>query len=71
MPRKPDPAREPSITSPCIRNCCLDEAEVCMGCGRTLAEIVRWHEAGSDEKQAILANALQRRAQREARWRRE
>ena len=31
----PDP-----LASPCVRNCCLDEDNVCMGCGRSLDEIV-------------------------------
>ncbi len=66
MLSKHDPHRQPSLASPCVRNCCLDDAEVCLGCGRTLAEIVRWHEASADEKAAILARAAQRRAARGA-----
>lgn len=44
----------PAPQSPCIRNCCLDEANVCMGCGRTLAEIVRWAQADDTEKAEIV-----------------
>jgi uncharacterized protein len=31
---------DPGPASPCIRNCCLDAAEVCLGCGRHLQEII-------------------------------
>ena len=27
----------PSVESPCVRNCCLDDDNVCIGCGRELA----------------------------------
>ncbi|WP_369602217.1 DUF1289 domain-containing protein [Hahella sp. SMD15-11] len=42
--------------SPCIRQCCLDEANVCVGCGRTLEEILNWHGMTAEEKD----NARQR-----------
>ena len=57
------------ITSPCVRNCCLDEQEVCLGCGRSLDEIKIWSEAGDTERLRILEHAARRRAEREARMR--
>ncbi|MBU6470512.1 MAG: DUF1289 domain-containing protein [Gammaproteobacteria bacterium] len=54
--------------SPCVRNCCLDEREVCLGCGRTLDEIRRWSEMTEPEKHAVLTLAAQRRAERLARF---
>ena len=42
------------VPSPCVRNCCLDHDNVCMGCYRTLTEICAWHEAPDDEKVEIL-----------------
>jgi predicted Fe-S protein YdhL (DUF1289 family) len=54
----------PTVESPCIRNCCLDEANVCMGCGRTLEEIVRWSQAPDAEKTEILRSSRARRARR-------
>jgi predicted Fe-S protein YdhL (DUF1289 family) len=54
-PRPPDP-----LASPCVRNCCLDEANVCLGCGRSLEEIVRWATTGDADKEAILARSRQR-----------
>ena len=55
------------VPSPCVRNCCLDEREVCLGCGRSLDEIKVWSEAGDSERLAILERATARRAEREAR----
>ena len=42
------------VESPCIRNCCLNEDEVCVGCLRSLNEIIEWGEASDEEKKAIL-----------------
>lgn len=43
-----------SIRSPCIANCKLDEDEVCMGCFRTIDEIISWSSSSNKEKQAII-----------------
>ena len=43
-----------SIPSPCIRNCCLDEKDICLGCFRHLDEIIGWQERSNDEKKFIL-----------------
>ena len=51
----PDPP-----ASPCVRNCCLDDANVCMGCGRALDEIVQWGTASDADKIAILARSRER-----------
>ena len=56
-----------TVPSPCVRNCCLDEHDVCMGCGRSLDEIRAWGEAGDVERNHILERAAGRRAEREAR----
>jgi predicted Fe-S protein YdhL (DUF1289 family) len=50
--------------SPCIRNCCLDDDDVCHGCGRRLDEILAWHSADDDGRQAILVLAAGRREAR-------
>ncbi|ELY5216510.1 DUF1289 domain-containing protein [Vibrio cholerae] len=49
-----------SCKSPCIRNCCLDDKDICIGCGRTIDEICRWTNATNSEKQEILINSLAR-----------
>jgi predicted Fe-S protein YdhL (DUF1289 family) len=50
-------------TSPCIRMCTLDEADVCLGCFRTIDEICRWGRASNDERRAILSDAERRRGE--------
>lgn len=50
------------IPSPCIRNCTLDEQDICLGCYRSLQEIVEWAEASTMKKQAIVEAAATRRA---------
>ena len=49
-----------TLASPCVRNCCLDEDHVCMGCGRALHEIVAWGTASDADKTAILARSRER-----------
>jgi predicted Fe-S protein YdhL (DUF1289 family) len=55
---------EQRVASPCVRNCCLDETNVCMGCHRTLDEIVAWGTAAPAEQRAILARSSTRAAER-------
>ncbi len=50
-----------SVASPCVRNCCLDQHDVCIGCGRTLEEIIRWGDAVDKEKFQILVDAEKRK----------
>jgi predicted Fe-S protein YdhL (DUF1289 family) len=52
------------VPSPCVRNCCLDDKDICLGCNRSLHEILDWHYASNDEKRAILQRCEQRRQQR-------
>ena len=47
-------------TSPCVRNCCLDENDICLGCGRALEEITGWNAASETEKQNIRERSQQR-----------
>jgi predicted Fe-S protein YdhL (DUF1289 family) len=54
--------------SPCIRHCCLDEADICLGCGRHVDEITGWHNADEGRKREILEQASVRRARRAARY---
>lgn len=50
------------IQSPCIRNCCLDENDICMGCFRHIDEIMQWHTADAAVKNKIQKKAEQRKA---------
>jgi predicted Fe-S protein YdhL (DUF1289 family) len=56
----------PLPNSPCIRVCTLDEANVCIGCGRNVDEITRWTLMTADEQFEVLAVSQQRRARRES-----
>ena len=53
------------ISSPCIRNCCLNNEDICLGCFRHLNEITGWQSASNEKKSAILINCQQRREQSE------
>ena len=50
-----------SIPSPCVRNCCLNDEDVCLGCFRTVAEICLWSQADKSTRLQVLSNAEQRR----------
>jgi uncharacterized protein len=56
-----------SAASPCVRNCCLDDQDICLGCHRSIAEIVGWSAAGTQERMAILARCQLRARQRQDR----
>lgn len=47
--------------SPCVRNCCLDDNDICLGCFRSILEITQWGTANNQERTAILLNAKNRR----------
>ena len=47
--------------SPCVRTCCLDEQDICLGCYRTLVEILEWNTYGSQEKLKVIALCEQRK----------
>ena len=54
----------PGPASPCVRQCCLDDHDECLGCGRTLEEIKAWHVEDTPGREAILRAAAGRREQR-------
>lgn len=49
------------IESPCVRNCCLDNDDVCMGCFRHISEITGWGQAPEERKREILERAAERK----------
>lgn len=53
-----------SAANPCVRNCCLDDDNICLGCGRSLPEILEWHHAGQQRHCQIRLAAQQRLASR-------
>ncbi|MGF1755313.1 DUF1289 domain-containing protein [Vibrio makurazakiensis] len=42
------------VNNPCIRNCCLDENDVCVGCFRTYQEIIGWGASSNELKAEIM-----------------
>lgn len=51
------------VESPCIRNCCLDNEDICMGCFRSLTEITQWTLVDDEARQEFLINAAERKFQ--------
>ena len=50
-----------TASSPCINLCVLHEAtKICLGCGRSLAEIGRWSAMDEAERLEIMARLAQR-----------
>jgi len=50
-----------SIESPCIRQCCLNNDDICLGCFRALDDITQWAYYSNPEKQHALDCAAQRK----------
>jgi predicted Fe-S protein YdhL (DUF1289 family) len=45
-----------STETPCIAVCMIDpESSLCLGCGRTLPEIARWHRLDAAGRLEIMA----------------
>lgn len=57
------PENLPKVESPCVRNCCLNDADVCLGCFRSLFEIRNWLQANDATRKQFLQNAALRRKQ--------
>jgi predicted Fe-S protein YdhL (DUF1289 family) len=51
----------PTIVKPCIRQCCLDKEDICMGCFRSLNDMKIWHKASREEKSQMLQAASKRK----------
>ena len=44
------------LSTPCVRICVVDPASaLCIGCGRTLAEIAAWPTMAETERAAVMA----------------
>jgi predicted Fe-S protein YdhL (DUF1289 family) len=52
---------ETVIPSPCIRNCCLNQDNICLGCFRSLTEICGWQQADRQARLSILSLAEERK----------
>ncbi|AMK76872.1 MULTISPECIES: DUF1289 domain-containing protein [Methylomonas] len=47
--------------SPCVRNCCLNDDDICLGCFRSLDEIRLWSTADTQTRELFLRHAAERR----------
>lgn len=56
------------VESPCVRNCCLNEDDVCLGCFRHVDEICEWGVATNFRRESILDDAKKRKAEYAAKW---
>jgi predicted Fe-S protein YdhL (DUF1289 family) len=54
------------VASPCVDRCCLDDDDVCLGCGRHVREIIEWGNASSERRLAIREAARGRATARQA-----
>jgi uncharacterized protein len=49
------------IESPCNRVCTLDpDTDLCLGCGRSLAEIMAWTRMSDAERATVMADCGRR-----------
>ncbi len=64
MPNKTNgaPCADAPIATPCVKICKLDADNVCVGCDRTLDEIVRWGRMTSAERQTVMERVALPRA---------
>jgi predicted Fe-S protein YdhL (DUF1289 family) len=53
-----------TVESPCVRNCCLDDQDMCLGCFRMLDEILIWSTASSKQQLDIVLACGTRRQQK-------
>ncbi|RKZ67536.1 MAG: DUF1289 domain-containing protein [Gammaproteobacteria bacterium] len=53
-----------AVPSPCVKDCCLDKQDVCLGCGHTVNEIIRWGDASEEEKLEMLVASKKRKEKR-------
>jgi len=43
-----------ALPSPCVDICTLDSDFVCIGCGRSIEEILKWQEYTAEQQKAVL-----------------
>ena len=50
------------LKSPCVRNCCLNKEDTCVGCFRHIDEIVGWSRFTEEERKGVLAHSEARKS---------
>ncbi|RLA22043.1 MAG: DUF1289 domain-containing protein [Gammaproteobacteria bacterium] len=62
MPDKPpSSARAGFPASPCSQTCTLNDQDLCLGCKRSLAEIVAWGSMTADQQWEVIGLLTERR----------
>lgn len=49
------------INKPCIKQCCLNEEEICLGCFRTFNDMCLWNKSSIEEKKEMMQRAERRK----------
>jgi hypothetical protein len=58
----------PTVSTPCINVCVLDPlSALCIGCGRTAAEIAAWTTMSEAERIGVMAGLARRMAEARSR----
>ena len=50
-----------NIHKPCMKKCCLNEDDICLGCFRTFNDMLMWNKASIEDKEIMLQKAGMRR----------
>ena len=48
------------LSSPCIRKCCLNDDNICLGCFRSINEITLWTQVDEKTRRHFLDNVESR-----------
>lgn len=51
------------VESPCVRNCCLNSEDICVGCLRSLDEIKEWSLVSDEVKTEIVERIKLRKSE--------
>jgi hypothetical protein len=58
----PSPPETDAVPSPCVDICRLDARGLCIGCRRTIEEIMEWPHASAARRRQILGDLTLRSA---------
>ncbi len=53
----------PTVEVPCIRKCCLNDEDICLGCFRTFEDMKVWRSLTREEKVTVLHLAKKRESE--------
>ncbi len=53
-----------SVPSPCVRLCTLGDDDICVGCYRSIEEIMQWTRLDNSQKLEVLERCDRRRQDR-------